>query len=72
MNVQPVRPPRRRIDPTIYRRRLRRRRPQPSIRAKRGSKLTAVNVIKAIVAFRNMFILLGRGREGSQELRQFQ
>src|SRR3984957_2046007 len=46
--------------PRIYRRRLPRYRRQPSIRAKRGSKLTAVNVIKAIVIFRNMFLFLGR------------
>jgi hypothetical protein len=47
----------RRTGPRIDRGRLPRYRHQHSIRAKRGSKLTAVNVIKAIVIFRNMFIL---------------
>jgi hypothetical protein len=47
---------RRRVGPWSYRRRRRRCWHQPSTRAKRGSKLTAVNVIKAIVIFRNMFI----------------
>src|ERR1700722_19464214 len=54
----------------IYRRRLRRYRHQPSICAKRGSKLTAANVIEAIVIFRNMFIL--PWKSWLLRLRQFQ
>jgi hypothetical protein len=58
----------RRAGPRIYRRRLPRYRRQPSTRAKRGSKLTAVNVIKAIVIFRTCSSL----KTGSREPRQFQ